>query len=59
MTDAEAYRDGVRDGKVAALEEMVSKHSTKLDNHERILAALIGVFGFIQAMPTLREFVGG
>ena len=53
------YEDGVRDGKIEALEQKVTKHTAKLDNHERILAALIGVLGFIQVVPELRVLING
>lgn len=59
------YQAGLRDGRIAALETIVTKHEEKFDHHEqrlrimeRILYILIGAIALIQILPALRDFLG-
>ncbi len=34
-TDDERYRDGLRDGRMQAIEEILGRHEERMDRHER------------------------
>ena len=59
------YEDGLRDGQIQALENMMQEHKGRLDNHakrlallERIMWALIGVGVLIEIFPKVQTFFG-
>ena len=59
-----SYADGLRDGKIQAIEEMQARQNIRLDDHsarlrvlERVAWILVGVIGFIQIWPTLERIV--
>lgn len=63
MSD-KTYDDGVRDGKLEALEDITGKHSDRLDSHskrltllERIMWAGGGIVAFIQLVPLIKPFL--
>lgn len=60
------YADGLRDGEIKALQEIMAKHQQRLDDHsnrlriiERIIWAMAGIIAFIQFLPYLQKFSGG
>ncbi len=62
MTMAKDYEDGLRDGQIAALEEVASSHKDRLDNHanrlrtlERVIWMLAGVIAFVNLWPQLQS----
>lgn len=61
---SEVYEAGLRDGKIQALEKMVSSHQERLDHHEtrlraaeRILYGLIGALALIELIPAIKELI--
>lgn len=57
---AHGYEEGVRDGKIQALERMVANHEKRFDIHEgrlrimeRMLYGLIGALALIEFMPAI------
>lgn len=59
------YESGLRDGKIEALKDMIRKHDTVLDHHdkrfqyiERILYILIGLWGITEVVPRLPGIFG-
>ncbi len=63
MTDL-SYDDGLRDGKIQAIEHMQSLQNERLDDHasrlrvlERVAWITLGVIGFIQVWPTLERIL--
>ena len=59
------YAEGVRDGRLSALERRVDGHDVKSESHERRLAYLerivLGVFAVLMitgVWPTILEFLG-
>ena len=61
---SDEYKEGLRDGRIASIENMQSQHSARLDHHEkrlqaaeRIVYALIGALMLIEAAPLIREFL--
>lgn len=66
MVEEHGYNEGLRDGRIKALEHVVSQHSRKFDSHEsrlrimeRILYGLIGALALIEFLPKLQLFFGG
>jgi len=62
--NTDAYQEGLRDGKIDALERTTQKHSERLDNHdvrltaqERIVYAVGLAFLFLQALPIIKEWL--
>ena len=60
----EAYEAGLRDGKIEALERIVSGHDDRFDHHERrlsimerMLYGLIGAFVLIELLPAIKELI--
>ena len=60
----EEYKEGLRDGKIEALERAVGEHGDRLDTHElrltaqeRIVYAVGGAFLLVQLWPSLQEFL--
>ena len=58
------YNQGLRDGRIDAIERMQSQHNDRLDHHEnrlqaaeRIIYALIGALMLIEAAPLIKGFV--
>ena len=58
------YQQGLRDGRIDAMERMQSHHNERLDHHEnrlqaaeRILYALIGALMLIESAPLIRGFL--
>lgn len=56
------YESGVRDGKIAALEEECRRHATRMDSHERrlqlqerITYGLIGAIALANFLPDLKR----
>lgn len=66
MTDHD-YEAGKRDGKIEALEDVISRHNERLDHHERRLAmqekityGLIGAIALANFLPDIKRlFMGG
>lgn len=66
MPDNHSYVEGLRDGKISALEKNETVHKERLDNHEkrlvvaeRILYGLIGAITLIQlVIPIFGKFIG-
>lgn len=66
MTDHD-YEAGKRDGKIEALEDVISRHNERLDYHERRLAmqekityGLIGAIALANFLPDIKRlFMGG
>lgn len=63
MTDR-TYEDGVRDGRIAALEDISGRHEDCLDSHSRRLALLErimwaggGIVAFIEFIPQIRTLL--
>lgn len=60
--DQHSYEEGVRDGKIEALEQIVARHEKRFDVHEgrlrimeRILYGLIGALALIEFMPAFQK----
>lgn len=63
-SDMKSYEDGLRDGKIEALEDVAASHKDRLDHHssrlrmlERIIWALAGIVGFIEFWPKIQMFI--
>ena len=59
-----SYDDGVRDGKIEALEATSAKHSERLDRHSKRIALLekaawvvLGIVLAIQLVPEAKDFI--
>lgn len=59
------YQEGLRDGRIAALEKQAQSHSSRLDGHERrisaqerITYALLGAITLMQVLPAIKAFLG-
>lgn len=55
------YKDGVRDGRIKAVEDNIKEHASKIKSHgqritaqERISYGILGALLFIEALPTIR-----
>ena len=65
MTENEHdYANGLRDGRLQALEKVTGQHHDRLNNHadrlkilERLAWIMIGVIGFIQVWPAIHDFL--
>jgi hypothetical protein len=64
MAVEHGYDEGLRDGRLQALEDRAKLHGQRLDNHdtrltaqERIVYAFLGAFALIQVWPVLKEFL--
>jgi len=64
LTD-KTYENGLRDGRIVALEEIAGQHRDRLDSHstrlrrmERIIWAGGGMIVLIQLIPELRMVLG-
>lgn len=60
-----SYAEGVREGKLLAIEQMQATHTTRLDRVEgkvstleRVAYTLIGAVALVQFAPTLKGFLG-
>lgn len=58
------YGDGLRDGKIQALEQITGQHHDRLNDHgqrlavlERIAWALMGIIALVQLWPALTRFL--
>ena len=58
------YADGLRDGKIQALEQITSQQGRRLDDHsdrlriiERIIWALAGIIAFVQLWPQIQRLL--
>ena len=56
------YEDGLRDGKIEALENVAGNHADRLDSHsarlrwmERIIWACGGAFALVQLIPEIKD----
>jgi hypothetical protein len=56
-----SYEEGLRDGRIDALERMVSHHNDRLDHHERrlqmierIIYAMVGALALVELLPALK-----
>ena len=63
MSDSE-YQDGLREGRLRALEESEANHGRRLDMHERRLTAqerityaLLGAIALVQILPVLKDLL--
>jgi len=63
-TRSEEYQEGLRDGKIAALEEGVARAHVRIDKHEsritaqeRISYALLGSLALIQVWPAIERML--
>lgn len=59
------YDDGLRDGRIEALEHMQGLQNDRLETHgrrlttlERVAWVLMGVIGFLEFGPTIRDWFG-
>ena len=59
------YADGLRDGRILAVEDMQVKQNDRMDSHskrltllERVAWIMFGVVGMIQFAPALTKFLG-
>lgn len=57
------YEDGLRDGRLSALEAMLSRHGERLDGHakrlhiqERLAYGLMGAIFLLELAPALQRF---
>jgi len=64
VTENHTYEDGIREGRLRALEVAREEHASLLDKHnqrltaqERITYSLIGALVFVQIWPSLQEFL--
>lgn len=66
MTDHSdpAYQEGLRDGRIQALEAADRRHETRLGSHdarltaqERITYSLIGALALLNVWPTIERFL--
>ena len=62
MNESSSYEDGVRDGRMRAVEGIILSHSERLDLHEKRLMAhdrfqwvIIGAFGLMQVIPMIER----
>ena len=58
------YNEGLRDGKIEALEHIIGVHADRLNQHsnrirwlERIIWSLAGVIFFLQMLPYFQQFL--
>ena len=63
--DAPGYPEGLRDGKIAAIEHMQATQNRRLDNHdnrisnlERVAYIVLGIVMFLEFAPQLRSWLG-
>ena len=66
MENNPSYADGLRDGKIQALEDITAVQSARIDDHskrlaiiERIIWALAGIIAFIQVWPAVQGLISG
>ena len=64
MENNPSYADGLRDGKIQALEQITAMQSGRLDDHgkrlaivERIIWALGGIIAFIEVWPQFAAWI--
>ena len=64
--DNHEYEDGVRDGKIATLEQVLKNHESRMDSHERRLNllektsfALFGAIALAEFLPSLKNLIQG
>ena len=64
MTVEDHYQEGLRDGRIAALEQQANSHAKRLDSHERrisaqerITYALLGAIALLEVLPTIQELM--
>ena len=60
------YDEGLREGRLKALERIQTDHHARLDHHERRLQfmercvwGLLGAIALAEFLPTIREFLNG
>jgi len=60
------YDDGLRDGKIQAIEDIEIRQNERLDNHgtrisnlEKALYGVMAIVVFIEFAPQLKAFFGG
>ena len=58
------YEEGLRDGRLQALERMLEYHSDRLDDHdvrfkvlERIVYGVLGAILLIQLLPLIKDII--
>ena len=63
MTD-HSYEEGVRDGRISALEKIQIAHDDRFDHHDRRISvleklsyAVIGIIAFIQVIPLFTKLL--
>ena len=63
---AQSYSDGLRDGKIQAVEEMQSVQNRRLDKHElrlstleKVSYALVGAIALMELLPHAQALLGG
>jgi len=66
MDSSRTYDDGMRDGKIQALEDMqisqnnrIEMHNKRLTTLEKTMYMMIGIVVFIQFAPQITRFFGG
>ena len=66
MDKPKTYEDGLRDGRIEALEHVAHKVVQRLDVHsdriralERICWGLAGILAFVNLWPAFYKFLGG
>jgi len=64
MNERTEYQEGLRDGKIQALESVVDRHHKRLESHslrirglERVSWIILGIFAVIQFAPVLARFI--
>lgn len=62
MSNEHTYEEGLRDGRIAALEHMQHSQNSRLDKHEsrisiqeRITYGLLGAIALLEVIPLLRD----
>lgn len=64
--ESDAYRRGLIEGRMSAMEDRHTKLEGRIDGHEqrltaqeRITFAMLGAFALIQVWPTISRMLGG
>ena len=65
MATEKSFEDGLHEGRLRGIEETVTNHGTRLDNHEsritsqeRITYALLGAVALLNLLPVLKGLFG-
>ena len=52
------YEQGLRDGRLASLEEITKQHTAEIDTLKKAVWLLYGAIALVGVLPTLLELVG-